>query len=333
MAVYYGNIPGFIPGNLNQATENDGNLPDWMQQAIGNVGQIGPGAASYVSSSGPQEFSKLLDMYNQSIGKAPTMVDESRLRSLFQDQIAAAMQLGGEQINTAEGERGAAVRPGGVATQKMMDLGLKVQEPMVQALVSNLFGDVQNQNSRLASLFGAASGNQSNSLGYRNTTQDINSQLPPYVQQSNPNGGQGGQGGNGGGGFSSPGGSAKPGGGGVPGGGGGGGTPWWQTSYGDMNQGKGSEWNDKNAPKISDWGNPSVPQNYNDDWWNAPGYPGGPNEGAGGAGDPRSHSEVNPSSYNSTSGLTWDNVNGYFITRDGKRYTGGLGDAYGSGGE
>ena len=255
----------------NGVPEDDSNLPAWMKAAIANVGQIGPGAASYVSTSGPQEFSKLLAMYNQSLGTAPTMIDESKINSIYDDAVKAAMQLGSEQIHSAEADRGAAMNSG-VAQQQARELGLRVSGQRANTLLENLANSVTLQNSRLGKLFDSASGPQANSLGYRNTTQDINSQLPPYVQQSNPGSNSNSNS------FSSPGGSAKPGGGSTPGGSVSSGTPWWQTSYGDMNGNEGAKWNltqPKNLPPL-DKANKDA--GYYDDWWNQPGYPERPKE-------------------------------------------------------
>lgn len=199
--------------NANGGGAANSNLPDWIKAAIANIGTIGPGAASQVTSSGPQQFSALQDIFKQSLGQAQSQLDPNSIKSVFGDSIGAAMKLGGEQINSAEGERGAAVRPGGVAEQKMMDLGLRVQQPLTEALLGNMNTGLQFNQNALGALFSAASGPQANSVGYRNTIQDINSQLPPYVQQPNSSaGGAGGSGGSskgsgGGGGNSTPGGS------------------------------------------------------------------------------------------------------------------------------
>ena len=265
-------LSDFIP--YSGQNGGDENLPEWMRKAIGNVGQIGPGAASYVSSSGPQEFSNLQKIFEGSLGKAQASLDPSAIKSLFSDSIGAAMKLGGEQINSAEGDRGAAVRPGGVAEQKMMDLGLKVQQPLVEALLGNMNTGLQFNQGALAKLFESASGGQSNSLGYRNTTQDINSQLPPYVQQSNPAaagaGGDGAAGGAGGNGSAkqSPGNK-------MPGGSSGGGSGHY-TGF------DGYATNDPGLGGGAGYGSaPGGGQNNYTDFWNEPGYPSGPNEGAG----------------------------------------------------
>jgi hypothetical protein len=255
---------GFVPyGGGNAAGTDNTNLPEWMKIAIGNVGNIGPGAASSVATSGPQDFSALQKIYDASLGRAQSQLDPASIRNLFGDSISAAMKLGGEQINSAEGERGAAVRPGGVAEQKMMDLGLKVQQPLVEALLGNMNAGLRfNQNS-LGSLFSAASGPQSNSLGYRNTQQDINSKLPPYVRQSDPNKDSGGTGA----------GSASSRASGVPGGGSSTSPSGHYTGF------DGYLTNDPGLGGGAGYGSaPNMNTQYND-FWNEPGYPEGPNEG------------------------------------------------------
>lgn len=164
-------------------------LPQWMLDAIQNVGKVGLGGASGVHSSGPQDFADLLSMYNQSLGSAPTELDPQSIKNTFMDQIKAAMSLGGEQINAQSGDSGRAVRPGGVDEQRMTDLGMKSQESLVNALMKNAFGGLQNKQNNLSKLFESASGPVSNSISYRSTPQDVNSALPPYVRQSQPGGG------------------------------------------------------------------------------------------------------------------------------------------------
>lgn len=226
-----GFLGGLIDMRKNAPSGDTSGLPPYLQTALGGAGAAG-GELSSVSHSGPQDMKSLQGIYDQTLGKAPSGVSESEIRRLYQGAVDSGMQLGSSQIRSSSGERGAAPSSG-VERQQAQELGLRVQQPLAETLINAAGNQAKWQQSALGQLFGAASGPSSNSASYRKS---------------------GDGGGGAGGGFILPSQAstkfqnAKS------------DTPWWQTSYGEMNDGEGAKWNAANSGNMA-WGNQPVGQN------------------------------------------------------------------------
>lgn len=180
-------------------------------------------------------------------------VPESRLSGYFDLTQPYLFGQGMEQINAQLAEAGFAPSgTGGIGPQAELAGRLQAQlaVPRAQALIGNATRGSQARTQgafgRAQALTGAAG--DIGSSRYRALT-------TPNITRISGKGANSGFGGifptqratwpEGWDSFSASRGSASPGGGGGMGGGGGstGGTPWWQTSYGEMNQGAGAAWN------------------------------------------------------------------------------------------